>query len=104
MESVEPRPRESTDENSPHYAYQPAKMKMDRVLRKYYFCSTSLRNKVSSPIKSPDRTEGDSRKEKGQLFGCPFARCLGNATKSAEHSMDAMPNSHGGIASAARQL
>jgi hypothetical protein len=35
MESVAPCARELTGENSPHYTYQPAKMKTDRVLVKY---------------------------------------------------------------------
>jgi len=42
MESVAPRPRELTGENSPHYTYQPTKNKTDRVLAKYFSPSTCL--------------------------------------------------------------
>ena len=49
-ESVGPCARELTGENSPHYTNQPAKMKMDRVLVKYFFAGTYLCNKCSHPI------------------------------------------------------
>jgi hypothetical protein len=41
-ESVAPSPRELTGENSPLYTYQPAKMKTDRVLVKYFCIGTLL--------------------------------------------------------------
>jgi hypothetical protein len=46
-ESVAPCPRELTGENSPLYTYQPAKMKTDRVLVKYFFAGTFLQRMLT---------------------------------------------------------
>jgi hypothetical protein len=46
MESVAPCPRELTGENSPLYTNQPAKMKTDRVLVKYFLLVPTSRRTI----------------------------------------------------------
>jgi hypothetical protein len=45
-----------TGENSPLYTNQPAKMKTDRVLVKYFFAGTWLRHKCQQPVDSSLRS------------------------------------------------
>jgi hypothetical protein len=47
---VAPCPRELTGENSPYYTNQPVKMKIDRVLVKYFFAGTRIRGKCQRSI------------------------------------------------------
>jgi hypothetical protein len=72
-----------TGENSPLFTNQPAKMKTDRVLVKYFFAGTTwLRHtNASSPSSNPRLKECDSWMEQIKLLGCPVARCLANAAK-----------------------
>ena len=103
-ESVAPCPRELTGENSPHYTYQPAKMKTDRVLVKYFcrwYCCGN-RCPRSAQIDSPKGC--DSWKEEIELFGCSVVRCLGNAAESVEQALDAMPDRYDRMAAAPREF
>ena len=72
-----------TGENSPLFTNQPAKMKTDRVLVKYFFAGTTwLRHtNASSPSSNPRLKECDSWMEQIKLLGRPVARCLANAAK-----------------------
>jgi hypothetical protein len=46
----------------------------------------------------------DSWKKEIELFGCSVVRCLGNAAKSIEQALDAMPYRYDRMAAAPREL
>jgi hypothetical protein len=73
-ESVAPCPRELTGENSPHYTNQPAKIKTDRVLSKYFLlvpaCVTNAYSLSNNPLR---RNVIHGRKR----FGCYDCTLIG---------------------------
>jgi len=105
MESVELCPRELTGENSPLYAYQPIKMKTDRVLTKYLF-RWYCRWKTNACL-LPDRPRRKgcySRKEEVELLVCSVTRCLGNAAEPVDQTLDAVPDRDRRTSAVAREF
>ena len=101
-ESVRPCPRELTGENSPHYTYQPTKMKTDRVPAEYFFASTEMQQstRLNSWRRQEQRLMGRRDRVAGE-FRCPM---LGNAAEAVEQALDAMPDRYGRMAVATREF
>ena len=100
-ESVRPCPRELTGENSPHYTYQPTKMKTDRVPAEYFFASTEMHRHALDNWRSQEQ---DSWDEEIELLGSSVVRCLGNAAEAVEQALDAMPDRYGRMPVATREF